>query len=372
MKKIFISIPWFHPAFKAGGPVQSIANMVAELSEGYRFYIFCGNTDLHGLPINITVTNEWVRYNAYTQVWYAGRSERSQHLTAQVEQLKPDCLYIIGLFDWHFNLVPLFFAQAARKILSVRGMLHPGALGEKALKKKVFFKAMQWLGFQKKCSFHATDALESEHIRQRLGAEVTLYEAGNFARNIGVLQLPVKEPGQLRLVSIALISPMKNILLVLEALEQTAATVLYDIYGPVKEMGYWESCLEQIRRLPGNVTVRYHKEVSPMEVPEKLMHAQVCILPSKSENFGHAIYEALSAGMPVITSKHTPWNGLEDAVAGINSETSVEALRLAIEFFAQMDNETFLKWNNGAAAYAERNMDVRGLKEAYGRMFSDV
>ena len=351
--------------------MQSIANMVAELNEGYQFYIFCGNTDLHGLPINITVTNQWVRYNDYTQVWYAGRSERSQQLTAQVEQLKPDCLYIVGLFDWHFNLVPLFFAKAARKIVSVRGMLHPGALGEKSLKKKVFLQAMHWLDFQKKCSFHATDALEAEHIRQRLGKEVSIYEAGNFARKINPLSLPFKEVGELRLISIALISPMKNILLVLQALEKMTAVVVYDIYGPVKEVGYWELCLEQVRQLPANITVRYHKEVSPLAVPEKLAHAQLCILPSKSENFGHSIYEALSAGLPVITSKHTPWNGLEDAVAGVNSETSVEALRVAIEFFAQMDNETFLKWNNGAAAYAERNMDVRELKEAYGRMFSD-
>ncbi len=371
MKTIFISIPWFHPAFKAGGPVQSIANMVHELSDGYQFYIFCGNTDLHGLPINIAVTNQWVQYNAYTKVWYAGRGERSQQLTTQVEQVKPDCLYIVGLFDWHFNLVPLFFAKAPRKILSVRGMLHPGALGEKAAKKKLFLKAMQWLRFDKKCSFHATDALEAEHIRNRLGADVIVYEAGNFARNIGVLSLPLKEAGQLRLISIALISPMKNILLVLEALQRSTATILYDIYGPVKEIGYWESCLEQIRLLPGNVTVRYHKEVSPLEVPEKLKHAQVCILPSKSENFGHSIYEALSAGMPVITSKFTPWNGLREAKAGINVETTVEGIQDSINFFAAVDQESFSGWQVGATGYAAAHMDVNELKEAYGKMFSE-
>ena len=33
LMNIFISLPWFHPAYKAGGPIQSIANMVNGLRE---------------------------------------------------------------------------------------------------------------------------------------------------------------------------------------------------------------------------------------------------------------------------------------------------------------------------------------------------
>ena len=372
MKKIFITIPWFHPAFKAGGPVQSIANMVTALNEGYEFYIFCGNTDLFGMPINIARTNEWVPYNSYTKVWYARQKDRSEQLTDQVQKVKPDYLYMTGLFYWHFTLVPLFFAQAPVKILSVRGMLHPGALTEKALKKKVFLRVMKWLRFEKRCRFHVSDADEAAHVRRLLGGDVHLYEAANFSRKISPLVLPFKEAGFLRLISIALISPMKNILLVLQALEKCSATILYDIYGPVKEMDYWELCLEQIKLLPKNITVQYHKEVPPQQVPEKLAHAQVFIMPSKSENFGHSIIEALSAGLPVITSDFTPWNGLEQAMAGLNVQTDVLGLAAAIDFFAGMDSDRFLNWNKGAIMYAGEHLDVDGLKRAYGRMFGDL
>jgi hypothetical protein len=34
LKNIFITIPWFLPAYKAGGPVQSVANMVEQLGGG--------------------------------------------------------------------------------------------------------------------------------------------------------------------------------------------------------------------------------------------------------------------------------------------------------------------------------------------------
>ena len=48
---IFICIPWFHPAFRAGGPVQSIANMVHEMNRDIDFYIFCANTDLNNTTL---------------------------------------------------------------------------------------------------------------------------------------------------------------------------------------------------------------------------------------------------------------------------------------------------------------------------------
>ena len=349
--------------------MQSIANMVNELKEGYEFYIFTSCEDLGGLPLDINQTDEWLFYNNHTRVWYAGREDRSRHLTEEVKKIQPDYLYMVGIYSWHYTMVPLFFTKGPIKILSVRGMLHPGALGEKAWKKKVYLQLLQWLGIFKKTAFHVTDAIEGEHVHKQLGKYAIVYVAGNFARKMELLKLPFKEVGTLRLISIALLSPMKNILLVLAALQECRATVLYDIYGPVKEIAYWDLCLEQLKLLPDNITVQYHKEVNPPDVAQKLAHAHVFILPSKSENFGHAIYEALSAGLPVITSKNTPWNGLEVATAGLNVETEAGEIGKAIGYFAEMDNETFVKWSEGAVQYAEGHLDEEGLREGYGRMF---
>ncbi len=48
MTKIFIIIPWFLPAFRAGGPVQSIANLVKQYNDDVQYFIFCSDTDLNG------------------------------------------------------------------------------------------------------------------------------------------------------------------------------------------------------------------------------------------------------------------------------------------------------------------------------------
>src|SRR5690606_13631316 len=127
-----------------------------------------------------------------------------------------------------------------------------------------------------------------------------------------------KQPGAINLVSISLISPMKNILLVLRALRDVSAMVKYHIYGPVKDPGYWEECKALVSKMPANIRVEHKGEVLPHKIADTLKSYHYFVLPSKSENFGHAIYEALSAGRPVITSHATPWNGLELAGAGYN------------------------------------------------------
>ncbi|MGN6605074.1 MAG: glycosyltransferase [Ginsengibacter sp.] len=370
MKKIFITIPWFVPAFRAGGPVQSMDNLVKEFNEGVEYYVYCGDTDLNGAELENITTNAWVPYNEWTKVWYARPEKRSETLLKLVEKIQPDILFIIGIFSWHFNIVPVIYCKSQRKILSTRGMLHPGALSQKKWKKKIFLELFKMLDYPFKVDFHATDEEEAGFIRSYFGEPAKVFVAKNFPTKVGLLPMPEKEPGQLKMATVAIISPMKNILLVLEALQNMTDNIEYDIYGPIKDEDYWDLCKEQMRKLPRNISVLYHKEIEPSKVKEVLQETHVFVLPSKSENFGHALYEALSAGRPLITSFTTPWKGLLEAKAGLNvSENDVAALENAIHFFAQMSGEELQKWSEAAHAYAERKVDVEEIRGEYGSLF---
>ncbi|KAA9034607.1 glycosyltransferase [Ginsengibacter hankyongi] len=370
MTKVFITIPWFLPAFRAGGPIQSIANLVNEFREDIEYYIFCGDTDLTGGALENITTGEWLPFNEHTQVWYADHEKISDSLVKQVETIKPDVLYIIGIFSWHFNIVPIIFCKVPKKILSVRGMLHPGALSQKKWKKKIYLQLFRLFEYHYKVQLHATDTAEENYIRAQFGYPAVVNIAGNFPNNIGALPVAKKDPGVLTLISIALLGPIKNILLVLQALEKMDAGIRYHIYGPVIDIAYWEECRQKISMLPSNISVVVHKEIEPSGVKEALQDAHVFILPSKSENFGHAIYEALSAGRPVITSNFTPWNQLQEARAGRNvGVEDLTELKEAIRSFAAMDEATFVQWQQGAMDYAVAAIDIEKIRAQYREMF---
>ena len=124
------------------------------------------------------------------------------------------------------------------------------------------------------------------------------------------------------------------------------------------------------KNMPANIQVNYHGDIAPGKIGDALAGNHVFILPGKRENFGHAIYEALSAGRPVITSNTTPWNNLEATKAGMNvSLTDKQEMIKAIGFFAGMGQEELEGCSKGAREYAEGAVDVEAIRRQYEEMF---
>lgn len=365
--KIFITYEYFLPAYKAGGPVQSLANLISNYSHA-DIFIYCRNTDLDGTILDVR-TNEWVQFNRHTKVFYAsGKCENSVY--DLLTEIEPDVIFINGIFSPAFNFKPLLWSGNAHKVVSARGMLHPGALSQKSLKKKLYLTAYKLLGLHKKCIFHVTTAEEKRYVIDTFGNSVKVFVAPNFPNVIDKLPATTKDTGTLKLITIALISPMKNIKLVLEALLKCNAEIIYDIYGPIKDAAYWQECQTVITTMPNNVKVQYHGAVIPDKMLSVLADSHCMIQPSKSENFGHALYEALAAGKPVITSHNTPWNNLEESNAGFNTDiNNVQTITDAIGKMASLNNEAYTDSSNAAAQYAAKSIDIASVKKDYDAMF---
>jgi glycosyltransferase involved in cell wall biosynthesis len=369
-QKIFISIPWFSPAYKAGGPIRSIANMVTSYKNDKEYFIFCGSKDVDGTLLAVKDFDCWISYAENVQVWYSSNLT-TKSLKNQYEQLQPHFLYIIGLFDYDFNIYPLLNLKAKTKILSVRGMLHSGALSQKSIKKQLFLNLLRLLNIPKKVIFHATDATEQQYIKNVFGKKAIVKIANNFAAAAtNNISYPEKQAGLLKLVTIALISPMKNHLLVLEALQHCTANIEYTIYGAVKDDTYWYQCRELIKELPKNIFVHYAGEISPNEVTNKLSENHVFIMPSKSENFGHAIAEALACGLPVITSTNTPWLLLKESNAGANVNFSALEIAAEINNYAVMDSSAMQISSKAALTYYADYQKKSSITQQYDNLFS--
>ena len=368
-----IFIDWFSPAYKAGGPIQSVLNLVNQKIEGIQYKVICSNKDLGGELLQGVKYDKWIQFNSHTQVWYNSENKTVLSLLKQLSKWEPDIFFINGIYSFYYNFLPLVFGSKTKKIISARGMLHAGALSQKGLKKAVYLKIWKLLNIHRKNGFHATNPEEEKFIRTVFGEKARVFVAQNLPRSLESLPTTAKEINHLHLISIGLISPMKNYLETIKALAYCKGIVDYSIYGPVKDAAYWRQCKEEINKLPANIQVHYRGDLPSQKVQEVLNRAEVFVLPSKSENFGHAIYEALTAGKPVITSHHTPWNNLQAAKAGFNISVENDyELSEAISSFARMDSKELLEWADGAKTYAEKAIDINQIKEQYQKMFSNT
>jgi glycosyltransferase involved in cell wall biosynthesis len=189
----------------------------------------------------------------------------------------------------------------------------------KGVKKRLFLRLAKCIGLYNAIVWQASSPLEEADIQNTVGADTCVKIARDlFTR---VLQLPVEStsdkcPGAARFIFLSRIDRKKNLDCALQLLSSLEGNVTFDIYGPIGDAMYWEECEAYIRRLPPSVHAAYRGVVPHHAVAGVLARSHFSILPTRGENFGHAIVEAFLAGRPVITSDQTPWRGLAQRGAG--------------------------------------------------------
>ncbi len=89
------------------------------------------------------------------------------------------------------------------------------------------------------------------------------------------------------------------------------------------------------------------------------------VLPTRGENFGHVILEALLAGCPVLVSDQTPWRGLASRRAGWDLPLAApDRFRAAVDEVVAMDGPTFADWSSRAVAFGASSAADPAVVEA--------
>ncbi len=369
LPKLVICYSYFLPAYKAGGPIQSIANLIRNLHTDFEIYVLTSNTEFGGKILEIE-TNKWVNFeqNKAKVMYLSPENQSFFSIKKMLHQVQPDKIFVNGIYSMLFTWIPALL-YPAKTIVHVRGMLHPGALNQKSAKKRLFLAGVKSSGLHSKVTFCVSDEKEGQHTKAVFGLKAKVQIAQNFPANFEALPALHKEVGEIKLVSIALISPMKNHALVLEALQQVKSKVVWDIYGPIKDQKYWEKCKQLIISLPSNCVVNYKGELNPTQVYTTLQNYHVFVLPSESENFGHALYEAMIAGKPIITSFNTPWNNLEVNHAGYNVDLKKESIQEYIQKTTDINNESYIQMTLATRKYAKSAININSIKNQYATLF---
>jgi glycosyltransferase involved in cell wall biosynthesis len=83
------------------------------------------------------------------------------------------------------------------------------------------------------------------------------------------------------------------------------------------------------------VTFAGHVEGAQKE--KAFENADLCMVPSYTENFCIVVAEALGRGVPVVASRGTPWAGIEKHECGLWVENDPDSLARAIGALAPRD-----------------------------------
>ena len=322
---VLIAIDWYLPAFRAGGPIRSVSNLVAALGDEIDFHIVCGNRDLNA-DEPLDVPNGWTTAGK-AQVRYLSPEEWTAKVwRSLLVEVQPDRLYLNSLYSGPFSRLPW---KVARKMgvpttLAARGMLGAGALSIKPWRKRLWLTIQRLTGRYSNLTWHASTEQEAGEIRAWF-PQAEIQTALNLP--VPFQPLPcttgedhseVHSPVAIRLLSVGRVHPIKNYSFGLELAQSLSSPdrpVLYHIVGPLEDK-------EEAGRLRAEaegmefVELKLEGPVHPHETEAHFGWAQLVLVPSFNENFGHAVAEAVAGARPAIVSDQTAWSTMDpgDAV----------------------------------------------------------
>ncbi|HEX4887058.1 MAG TPA: glycosyltransferase family 4 protein [Luteibaculaceae bacterium] len=367
---------WFYPAYKAGGPVVSTTNLAQALRGSYDVRVLTSDTDHGDQQPCVTESDAWIPFNG-VQVQYLSQTHRSwRRLFATYRSLSPDVWYLNHLYSPKFVLLPLLMHALGllkgRLVLCPRGGLNPSAVQYKAYKKKPLIWFLNGLGIARRITFHATNEWEAGHIRRHFPA-ARVEIADNFPVPYAGPPAPiVKEPSVIRLLFVGRVVDIKNLRFLLGVLKTCPFKGSLEIIGPLEDIEYWRQCEEDIKQLPGNLEVRYLGAMPQGQVREHLERCHFFVLPTRGENYGHAIVEAWMAGKPVIISDQTPWRNLSAQHVGWDLPLDAAAWHRILEDISTWDNHTYQSWIKAIDEHAKKLAERKDLLQRYEEVFGVV
>ena len=323
--------PGYAPAATFGGPIESAHGLNrALLAQGVQVRVL--TTDIGQAPEKRRADGDGWDWHEGIPVRYCRRywpGSLSPAFAANVPDVlaHADIAHIAGTFAF----TPLVGALACLSsgtpfVVSPRGTLEPWCLAHKRWKKMPALALLRPL-LNRATAIHATSEKEAMALLElRLDPPVVVIPNGvDLSATSGIedcgsqwrerLGVPRDAP---LLLMLGRIHYVKGIDIALEALVAIRAKwrqAVLALVGPDSE-GYGTTIDNLAERLGIASAVKRVGFVGGTEKFQLLAEADLLLLPSRQENFGNVVVEALSMRTPVVASSNTPWKGLEEHQCG--------------------------------------------------------
>ncbi len=371
-KRILIFVDSFLPGYKAGGPTYSIVNLVRLISDEFVVFIATRNHDTLDTKEYTNVEFDKVTKHEEFNVIYLSKINRKS-IHKVIKEINPDLIYLNSFFSKITQLVTLVNKSVFHKkiILAPRGELQENTLQIKWQKKSIYVFVYKLFKIYKGIYFHATAKIEAEQIKKLFSInKVVEIQNTVFLKPFTPLQ---KQQNELKLIFISRISEKKNLDFALNLLSKTSVNVCFDIYGPKEDLVYWKKCEQIINKLPKNIKTTYLGSIKHDIIYDVMRKYNAFFFPTKSENFGHVIVEAMQSGIIPIISDQTPWRDLETQNIGWDISLNNEKKYIeVIEKLYYMSGKEFNILSYNTINFVNKNLNTNELREMYINYFNSL
>ena len=146
-----------------------------------------------------------------------------------------------------------------------------------------------------------------------------------------------------------------------------------EIYGPASDQKYLNDIKFNIIKFSLQDKVKILDPVFDMKKKEEIFLSSDCfLLPSKSENFGMSIVEALAYGLPILTTEATPWSILKNNNGGKIIEFSQDNLTKGLRELLNMSDEDLLNMGSNGRNFIIQNFDINNVIHKYIDFYKEV
>ncbi|MBS4462469.1 MULTISPECIES: glycosyltransferase [unclassified Facklamia] len=179
----------------------------------------------------------------------------------------------------------------------------------------------------------------------------------------------------IKICFISRIQTKKNLKYAIECLNGVDKNieVYFDIYGPSENEIYFNDSLRTLKYTSKNIFWNYKGILTHDEIINTIMEYDLFFLPTLSENFGHIIYEALVANVPILISDQTPWNDINDYFAGsaLPLDNQIGFVQY-IEKVAKLNFEEIDELRENVKKYLENKINLDEIQNEYLDIFNSV
>ena len=343
--RILHVVPSFHPAAYFGGPTVSLYSLCNHLAALPGVELRVMTTDTSGPRRQDRLSGEEKHERAFPgyRVDFHRKAIGADFSPSLLLALWKgvawcDVVHVTAVYSSP-SIPALLAARILRKpvVWSPRGALQRWTESRRVAAKRVWDGLCDLLLHPGRSVLHVTSRQEAEDSARRIhNAKPVTIENGVDAPEL----LPEREwlsAGQMRLLYLGRLDPKKGIDNLLRAMaEMRDYSVRLRICGSGAPE-YARYLGDLCRQLRIERSVEFVGTVRGAAKSAEFLRADVCVVPSHTENFGMVVAEALAHGTPVIASRGTPWPDIETHAAGFWVSNDPQSLSDAISRARQVD-----------------------------------